>query len=215
MNKHALLGLGSGLGLVGLLAGSACTEDFGQFQFTGEGGGAGTGGAPATTSSLITTGTATTGTTTTGTTTTGSTTTGSTTGSTTTGTTTATTTAATTTSGGGPIDVPCGSGGTCDVENSNEFCCISNNGGTNGNCNVDCNNGNEAQLECNEPDDCPGEVCCIDRPSATSVSDSQCTGGSCTAGGEFIACTIGGPACASGSCSQLAGLPVGYLACQP
>lgn len=211
MIKRAVLGLGSGVGVVATLVATACTEDFTQFQFTGEGGqGAttvGVGGAPATTTG---------GTTTTSTGNTTSNTTGATTtGATTTSTTAATTTAATTTTGGGPIDIPCGTGGTCDVDAS-EHCCIAKAGSANGTCATSSCNGSQAQLECNEPADCPGELCCIDKPS--DFVDSACDP-ACDGGDDIQACSGNGTACmkadgGSGVCSQISGLPTGYLGCQ-
>ena len=65
--------------------------------------------------------------------------------------------------GGTPpvLEVPCGSGGACDVSGG-DVCCIDEGGSTDGDCGGSCNPGNEASLECNEPSDCTnGDSCCL------------------------------------------------------
>ena len=75
--------------------------------------------------------------------------------------------------GGGPtgVTVPCGRATECDVDGG-QFCCVPMTGGKSGECATNCQ-GNEATLACNEPDECPGQVCCL-RDSMGNYTSSEC-----------------------------------------
>lgn len=115
--------------------------------------------------------------------------------------------------GGTPpvLEVPCGSGGTCDL-GAGDVCCISENGDTDGSCDGSCNPGNEASLECNEPSDCPGDdVCCLvfngsDYDAATCKASCE--------GTDEVVCDPETSEPCSGSCQQVADLPAGFKTCQ-
>lgn len=102
--------------------------------------------------------------------------------------------------------IDCGNGDTCDVENG-ELCCINNNGATSGQCQTNCQ-GNEAGLACDEPLDCPGEVCCLN-DSMGDYTSSQCQA-MCF---DTLLCTVDGD-CDGGACVDATDLPPGILKCE-
>ncbi|NUP09018.1 MAG: hypothetical protein HOW73_23455 [Polyangiaceae bacterium] len=103
------------------------------------------------------------------------------------------------------VEVPCG-GETCNVD-AGEECCIDNDGAPFGTCKSNCA-GFEASLECNEPADCPGQLCCLD-DSGGNLDGSHC-GDFC---GDEELCDPANPDCGGGDCVQHPDLPDGYFFC--
>ena len=68
--------------------------------------------------------------------------------------------------------------------------------------------GNEAALTCNEPSDCPGQICCLVLAPNDSFDGSSCAG-NCT-GNDLTLCSDSGD-CGGNDCQQNADLPDGYL----
>lgn len=111
--------------------------------------------------------------------------------------------------GGSPpvVEVPCGDGvPPCDI-GAGESCCIDNNGASGGTCKSNCQ-GNEAALDCNEPADCPGQLCCLEAGGG-DVSFSRCED-SCS---DETICDPANPDCGGNSCVQHPDMPPGYFYC--
>ncbi|HTJ81716.1 MAG TPA: hypothetical protein VL400_08315, partial [Polyangiaceae bacterium] len=162
----------------------------------GGAGGAATsqGGAGPTTSSMTTADT-------------GATTTSSTTSATTATTTTSSTTAATTaTTSGGGLTIDC-DGTPCDISGG-DVCCVDKNDQT-ATCKASCT-GNETDVTCSQPADCPGQICCGTGgfPYSQVQCQDDCTGGT-------TLCEPGVTNCDPLSCGQSGYLPDGYFVCKP
>lgn len=121
----------------------------------------------------------------------------------------ATTDGGSTNEGGGgspPVgDLPCGDGGLCA-----QACCIDEDGASDGTCEPSCGS-NEGELRCDEPSDCPGQVCCLHIASGNGdIEDSTCSD-SCT-GNDLTICSDSGD-CDGNNCDPNNDLPDGYNTC--
>lgn len=203
MNVRALLGFAA----LGLLA---CTQDYGQFGF----GGGGVGGAS--TSTTTTTGSA-----------------GGTTSSTAASTSSgggeggagggagggATSSTSSSSSGGGmggappDVSVACpDAGNACAIE-GNQRCCIRRSNLAEASCQTSSCPGNRITTRCDEPGDCPGQVCCA------NVFGGAVSSLGCRADCEGDSRTLCNPAAAMPcegalDCLQDTQLPTGYFSCQ-
>lgn len=111
-------------------------------------------------------------------------------------------------SGGQTVEVSCG-GESCDVA-GDLHCCVAENGATSGTCRTGCAAG-EADLACDQPDDCLGSRCCLVLDGA-AYQRSRCQ--PVCAGGLEVCDPTDGDACNGGACNAVANLPAGFHACE-
>lgn len=106
------------------------------------------------------------------------------------------------------VDVPCGDGvGVCNVD-AGESCCIPQDGASTGTCKNSCQ-GNEASLDCNEPADCPGQICCLN-DSGPDWDSSRCQD-DCF---DEVLCDPQNPDCGQfDDCIPHPDMPPGYFYC--
>lgn len=215
MRVHAFLGLAA-------LALCACTGDFDQYSFNGQGA-AGTGGGATGGTGTGATGTGATGTGGTGATGTG----GSTSGGAGTG-----GAGGVVVGGGGSGGVVVGGNGgmggmvnppvvqcgamSCDIMGA-QACCWDKNGSKN-----DCDptggcGNNETTITCDGPEDCPGQICCGTFVAAQGeFSDLSCASTCDAPGTELIICHVGDASpCGGLNCVQGGELDTGYGYCVP
>jgi len=111
--------------------------------------------------------------------------------------------------GSATVLVDCGAS-TCDVA-SNAACCVDLDT-EDATCPADgkCA-GNDVKVECDGPEDCPGEICCATTKGG-DYDKVRCKG-SCSGGNDNIVCHVGDDApCGGDSCQT--DIPGGYGICQ-
>ena len=101
----------------------------------------------------------------------------------------------------------------CDVS-SGGYCCLPDQGSPS--CHASGNGcaGGETQVECDEPGDCPGQVCCGTFDGQNSMYTELVCADSCNGPGSVIICDGNGDCSGNDTCQSSNYLPSGYTICR-
>lgn len=117
--------------------------------------------------------------------------------------------------GGNPpgVTVTCGAM-TCNVSGG-EICCVPQGMVASSMCfmGMTCPGMNVGEVSCDEPGDCPGQVCCGNFTGG-GYSQVSCQN-SCNGGGNVIICNTTADCTGNDTCQTSSFLPMGYMVCRP